>query len=80
MQMVRCYVLDQVSKNEDSASAKKVIRLSMRASLINRGLSMKHISAGFPLYGCIQSKEDNGYGEQNDLPCWYGTSLTLSCS
>jgi hypothetical protein len=60
MQMVRCYVLDQVSKNEELANAKKVIRLSLRASLINRGISMKHISAGFPLYGCIQSKEDNG--------------------
>lgn len=59
--MVRCYVLDQVSKNEGVANAKKVIRLSMRGSLINRGLSMKHISAGFPVYGCVVSKEDLGY-------------------
>lgn len=60
MQMVRCYVLDQVAKSEGSATAKKVIRLTMRASMINRGLSMKHISAGFPLYGSVVSKEDHG--------------------
>ena len=49
LQMVRCYVLDQVSQSEDSQ--KKIIRLSMRASLINRGLSMKNINAGMPIYG-----------------------------
>lgn len=59
LQMVRCYVLDQVSQSEDSQ--KKIIRLSMRASLINRGLSMKNINAGMPIYGCIASKEDHGY-------------------
>jgi hypothetical protein len=61
MQMVRCYVLDQVSKDESSANSKKIIRLSMRASLVNRGLSMKHLSVGFPLYGSVVSKEDHGY-------------------
>jgi hypothetical protein len=60
MQMVRCYVLDQVSKSEGSATAKKVIRLSMRGALINRGLSMKHVTAGFPVYGCVVSREDHG--------------------
>lgn len=59
-QMVRCFVLDQVAKSETAGNTKKVIRLSMRASMINRGISMKNVSAGFPLYGCIASKEDNG--------------------
>lgn len=61
LQFVRCYVLDQVSKEEGNANSKKIIRLSMRGSLINRGLSMKHVSVGFPLYGCVVSKEDHGY-------------------
>jgi len=60
LQFVRCYVLDQVSKDESNANSKKIIRLSMRASLINRGLAMKHVSVGFPLYGCVASKEDHG--------------------
>jgi hypothetical protein len=60
LQMVRCYVLDQVSKDETNANSKKIIRLSLRASLINRGLAMKHVSVGFPLYGSVVSKEDHG--------------------
>ena len=63
MQMVRCFVLEQVEKNEGAAGGaqgKKVIHLYMRASLVNRGLSMKHVSVGFPVYGCVASKEDHG--------------------
>eukprot|EP01034_Spumella_vulgaris_P028039 gene28039-34832_t len=33
----------------------------MRSSLVNKGLAMKHFSIGFPISGCVASKEDHGY-------------------
>lgn len=58
MQPVRCYVLDVVEKGENK---KKSLVLSMRSLLVNRGLAMKHMLPGFPISGCISSKEDHGY-------------------
>ena len=58
MQPVRCYVLDLIQKADNQ---KKSLILSMRSSLVNRGLAMKHMSPGFPISGCISSKEDHGY-------------------
>ena len=58
MQPVRCYVLDVIEKSD---SKRKSLVLSMRSSLVNRGLAMKHMIPGFPISGCISSKEDHGY-------------------
>ena len=57
-QPVRCYVLEVIQKTE---TKKKSLVLSMRSSLVNRGLAMKHMLPGFPISGCISSKEDHGY-------------------
>lgn len=59
MQMVRCFILDQWQQSDKSQ--KKVIRLSMRSSLINRGLAAKNITVGLPMSGCVISKEDHRY-------------------
>jgi len=57
-QPVRCIVL---GVTERANSRKTTLALSLRGSLINRGLALKHFIPGFPLYGCIASKEDHGY-------------------
>lgn len=54
-QCVRCVVID---KKEFS---QKGLSLSMRSSLVNRGIAFKHFLPGFPISGCIASKEDHGY-------------------
>ena len=59
MQMVRCFILDQWQQSDKSQ--KKVIRLSMRSSHINRGLAAKNITVGLPMSGCVISKEDHRY-------------------
>ena len=63
MQPVRCYVKEvQVSEaTEGSGRAKKALVLSLRSSLVHRGLALKHLGPGFPLSCCIASKEDRGY-------------------
>jgi hypothetical protein len=58
MQPVRCYVLEIIEKSD---TKKKSLVLSMRSSLVNRGLAIKHMIPGFPISGCISSKEDHGY-------------------
>lgn len=58
-QCVRCYVLEQTQKSDNNK--RKIINLSLRASLINKGLALKHLSEGFPVYGCVVSQEDTGY-------------------
>ncbi len=55
--MVRVYVLGQAERSD---AQKKTISLSMRSSLVNKGLAMKHFSVGFPISGCVSSKEDHG--------------------
>ena len=56
---MRCYVLEQTQKSD--SNKRKIINLSLRASLINKGLALKHLSEGFPVYGCVVSQEDTGY-------------------
>ena len=60
-QQVHCVVLENTSPVRDGSKAKRNIVLSLRASLVNKGLAFKHLSEGFPLYGCITSREDHGY-------------------
>jgi rRNA biogenesis protein RRP5 len=57
-QPVRCIVLGSVERTN---SRKTTISLSLRGSLVNRGLALKHLLPGFPVYGCVASKEDHGY-------------------
>lgn len=57
-QPIRCIVLGAV---ERANSRKTTISLSLCGSLINRGLALKHLIPGFPVYGCVASKEDHGY-------------------
>lgn len=68
MQPVRCYVKEvmispsQAKTGADAGKrAKKSLLLSLRSSLVNRGLALKHLSQGLPLSGCISSIEDRGY-------------------
>jgi rRNA biogenesis protein RRP5 len=58
MQPVRCIVLNQVIIE---GSKRKAIELSMRSSLLNKGLTMKHMTQDYPLSTCIVSREDHGY-------------------
>jgi hypothetical protein len=57
--MVRCYVLGHIQEGKNKN--KKNISLSLRQSLVNRGIAFKHCCVGFGLYGCIASKEDHGF-------------------
>lgn len=74
MQAVQCYVLEvnnprapsgaqqnPLSDMNMKSKTKKGIVLSMRPSLVNRGLAFKHLVTGFPIYGCVASAEDHGY-------------------
>ena len=62
MQPVRCFVTGIVIKQSASTSElpKKVLSLSLRSSLVNRGLALKHMIEGFPLSGAVSSIEDHG--------------------
>jgi hypothetical protein len=61
-QMVRCYVLGTATAKAGfrKDNHKKSIALSMRQSLLHRGLAFKHFLPGFPIQGCVSSKEDHG--------------------
>ena len=68
MQPVRCYVKEVLispsqAKTTDGGGkrTKKSLVLSLRSSLVNRGLALKHLTQGLPLSGCISSIEDHGY-------------------
>lgn len=54
-QCVRCCVLSS------SETDKKLISLTMRSSIVNKGLSLKHIQDGSVLQGSVASQEDHGY-------------------
>ena len=58
MQPVVVVVLEQMTRGEGD---KKTLALSMRGSLLHKGLSMQHLVEGFPVSGCVSSKEDHGY-------------------
>eukprot|EP01035_Chromulina_nebulosa_P023869 gene23869-30973_t len=62
-QMVRCYILGTATAKAGfrKDNHKKSIALSMRQSLLHRGLAFKHFLPGFPIQGCVSSKEDHGY-------------------
>jgi hypothetical protein len=57
MNTVRCAILGQ---HDPSDPAKKTLTASMRGTIINRGLSIHHLTSGFPLSGCVSSIEDRG--------------------
>ena len=58
-QPIRCAVLE-VSESGEKDSKKRFIRLSMRASLINRNLALRHLNVDFPISGAVVSVEDHG--------------------
>lgn len=57
MQPVRCCVLGSTTK---PGGKKQSLMLSMRSSLVNKGLALKHFATGFPISGCVASIEDHG--------------------
>ena len=59
LQFVRVIVLEQVET--DMTTKRRALDLSMRSSLMNKGLQIKHLQTDYPLSGCIVSKEDHGY-------------------
>jgi rRNA biogenesis protein RRP5 len=59
-QPVRVYVLEAVMGSKKEGK-KKSLTLSMRSSLVNRGIALKHLMPGFPISGCVTSKEDHGF-------------------
>jgi ribosomal protein S1 len=58
-QPICCIVLGQTERSV--GSAKKSLVLSMRASLLHRSVTLQHLMPGFPVLGCVASKEDHGY-------------------
>lgn len=54
-QVLRCGIL--LTKEAD----RRRFDLTLRASLINRGLSLSHLKEGCGIYGCIVSTEDHGF-------------------
>jgi rRNA biogenesis protein RRP5 len=63
MQPVRVYVVEIKDPKLDKTVKlkKKTIILSMRQTLINRGLAFKHLMVGGQVYCCVKSREDHGY-------------------
>ena len=57
-QPVRCFTL---GLRQRLNSKKQSLMLSLRSSLINRGVALKHLVTGFGVYGTVSSKEDHGY-------------------
>ena len=54
-QVLRCCVVGLRDANS------KYVSLSSRASLINRGLALKHLQVGMSLGCSVESREDHGY-------------------
>lgn len=54
--MVRCAILS-LAKEVDG----RHIELSLRASVVNKGLSLSQLAAGCGVYGSVASAEDHGY-------------------
>lgn len=59
-QIVRCFIIRN-EVNEDGKIKKKKIILSMKCSLVNKGVALKHLHQGFPISAGVVSKEDHGY-------------------
>lgn len=58
-QPVSCYV-HGLKERLSSKSEKSFIKLSLRSSLFNKGLALKHLTPGFVVSGCVSSVEDHG--------------------
>ena len=54
--MVRCSILSLVKEAKG-----RRIELSLRASVVNKGLSLSHLGKGCGVYGSVASAEDHGY-------------------
>jgi rRNA biogenesis protein RRP5 len=65
MQPVRVYVL---GTTESKKSGKKSLALSMRLSLVHRGMALKHLMIGVPIAAAVASVEDNGYLMNGGIP------------
>ncbi len=63
MHPVRCYV-----RGVDTESKRPTLQLSMRLSLIHRGMAMKHLMNGIPITASILSIEDDGYMMSTGIP------------
>ena len=59
MQLLRVAILN-TEPTSKSESKKSNLKLSARSSLINHSITMKQLATGFPISGCIVSKEDHG--------------------
>jgi hypothetical protein len=76
MSPIRCTILGQL---ESSDSKKKILTASMRGTVINRGLTIHHLTSGFPLTGCVTSVEDHGWTPSlHDLTLTHSSSDILS--
>jgi len=58
MQAVRVFVMGQ---EQQEGVKRKSLALSLRSSYVNRSLQAKHLVPGFPVSGCVVSREDHGY-------------------
>eukprot|EP01038_Epipyxis_sp_PR26KG_P005669 gene5669-7826_t len=58
-QFLRLCVIDKAAK--ESNSNRKMLVLSARSSLVNKGIALKHFTPGFPILGSVSSIEDHGY-------------------
>jgi len=58
MQAVRVFVMGQ---EQQEGVKRKSLVLSMRSSYVNRSLQSKYLDPGFPVSGCVVSREDHGY-------------------
>lgn len=63
MSPIRCYV-----RGIDTESRRPTLQLSMRLSLIHRGMAMKHLMNGIPITASILSIEDDGYMMSTGIP------------
>jgi hypothetical protein len=61
MQPIRCVVVSLQEKAGGGGKKKKTIIASTRGHLLNRSLTIQHLTTDFPLYGCVASVEDKGY-------------------
>lgn len=56
-QAVRCVVVG----TSTTKHGKKSVALSLKPSVVNRGLFLEHLGAGVGVYGAVASVEDHGY-------------------
>lgn len=48
-------------RGDKGSNIRRTVTLSMRASLLQKSVQLKHLMEDFPLHGCIASIEDHGY-------------------